>query len=521
MSTESNSSAKRDSENTSRNKHDGSIFSFDSIKPINRRGANLPKINPYYLPVEVDKNIVELELTKEDAQESKRKTKNKFSFLSLFKKRKSLALKTQKKLKARLKLSTLIVLVCLVVNGGFWGTIAAQEVKSKIDVLRLFSQGKYLVLFQNNAEMRPSGGFIGSFAVVEFNDYKVKNINFNTNIYKIDNNYTENHIVTPPEPLKDISNGRWAMHDANFAVDFPTAAQQVKWFYEQETSDRADGVIVVNASVIRDLLGKVGSIEMPDYKATVGYDNFFEELAQKVEKDYFTDDKSYKANEPKSILKDMMPIVFEKAMHQSKVELLKLAYKSLTEKQILFYSDNTNIEKAILDQNWGGKIMEANKDYLHINMANITGGKSSLSVKEKIDYRVKEDKSGRLLGELLVTRSHAGTGVFPDGTNHNWARVLVPAGSELSLIEIDGKDILDETKVSQEAGKTVFGFWLQTKPQTSTMLKINYLLPFDKNNYNLIIQKQPGNLGDNLTVSFGSNILFDGILDQDKEISVK
>lgn len=398
----------------------------------------------------------------------------------------------------------------------FLGFLGANATKAKLDFLNVFRSGKYIVLFQNNAELRPAGGFIGSFAVVEFSNYKIKNINFNSNIYKLDKAFTYENNIPPPEPMRTITD-QWALRDANFAVSFPESAEKVKWFYEKESGEKIDGVIAVNASVITDLLKITGPIEMPEYKTSINADNFYSELALKIEKTYFTDTENKQENEPKTILKDLMPQLIAKAYQQDKLALLALVYSNLTEKEIQFYSADSNTENAILEANWGGKINSSDSDYLAINNANIGGMKSSLFVKENVDYKVKQENN-ILISNLTITRSHAGNYIWPDGLNNNWTRVLVPDGSKLQKAELNGRDITKEIVVDSEAGKTTFGFWINTAPYTSNVIKLNYTLPIATNKYHLLLQKQSGTPGDEVSVNYKGNIIYSGIVDKDVDI---
>ena len=191
----------------------------------------------------------------------------------------------------------------------------------------------------------------------------------------------------------------------------------------------------------------------------------------------------------------------------------------------MFYSNNSEIEDGILAENWGGEVQRAPSDYLTINHTNLSdnskdksiGGKSSVSVNEGLNYKVTKD-AGLLIGNLTITRSHAGSSSWPDGTNFNWTRVLVPEGSLLKTATMDGKDISKEITEDVESGKTSFGFYTKTAPQTSTVVSLTYVLPISEHNYFLLIQKQSGNLGDNLEVTKDNKVLFNGILDTDKEI---
>ena len=418
--------------------------------------------------------------------------------------------------------------IIAVLGLAFFGAVGAHALKDKTDVLKMFKQGKYLVIFQNNSEMRPTGGFIGSFALITFSDYKIQKIDFNTNIYKLDDAFNATNVVKPPEPLAIVSHNNWAMRDANFAVDYPTTAQTIQWFYEKESGDKVDGVLAMNASVIQDLMKLTGPIDMPKYNATITSDNFFEELAQKIEKEYFYDSQTQVQNEPKTILKDMMPILMSRAFSLPKTQIIKFVNQEINQKQILLQANDTEMEKAILQNNWGGQVQASNSDYLAVNNANITdltmqkngGGKTSLKIKESINYKVDQTDGG-LVGNLSLTRSHIGSYAWPDGVNINWTRVLVPNGSTLVKAELNGKDIKDQIEVASESGKTTYGLWINTAPQTSNVLNLSYKLPITGSNYHLLVQKQPGNLGDSLQATFGTKVLFSGILNTDQDIKLE
>lgn len=404
----------------------------------------------------------------------------------------------------------LLLLLPILLAVSFWGV---KTVSAKLDLFKIFQSGRYLVLFQNNAELRPSGGFIGSFAVVEFSNYRIKNIDFNSNIYKLDKAYTADHNVPPPNPISTITD-RWALRDSNMAVSFPEAAEKVAWFYNQETNQTVDGVIALNASVLKDYLNLTGPIVLTDPAVTISKENIFTELTNQIEKQYYNVAENKQINEPKSILKSMMPEIFRRAQNQNKIDLGKFILNEIETKQIMFYANNKNVEAAILEQNWGGAISDFQGDYLHLNVANIGGAKSSLNVKQKIDYQV-ENQKGLLFSDLTVTRTHGGTGVWPDGKNISYVKVLVPQGAILKQATLDGKDYLKRIENGQEAGKDYFATWVIIAPGTSAVLHLNYLLPISANNYQLLVQKQSGNLGDEVKAIFGDKVLFNDILKKD------
>ena len=395
-------------------------------------------------------------------------------------------------------------------------------VKDNYNFIKLFNSGKYLIVFQNNSEMRATGGFIGSFAILEMDNGSFKNYYFDSNIYKRDNEFVKKYNIEPPDKVLAnlIGGNRWSMRDANWYVDYPTSAKQIAWFYEQEGGEPVDGIIAVNASFLAELLTVSGPIELPEQNVTITSDNFFDVVQNKVEKDYWNDPINRAINEPKSILKEIAPKIIKKIVDENKYnQAIDLVNRELKEKQILLYFYDDAKEKIARDNGWAGEVKDTNGDYLQVNNSNLGGLKSSLKVNEKIELNTSIN-SGGAINTLIVTRTHTGDGYWPDGENTNYMRILVPNGSELVSAKIDDVGCINDVIVKKEAGKTVFAIFVNTKPRSTRILSISYKLPksINENNYSLMLQKQPGNLGDDIKVIVNGTIKYSGYLNEDKEI---
>ncbi|MEK9152448.1 MAG: DUF4012 domain-containing protein, partial [Patescibacteria group bacterium] len=132
---------------------------------------------------------------------------------------------------------------------------------------------RYLTVFQNNAELRATGGFIGSFALLDVKKGEIKNIDMpGGGSYDLQGSLKSNYAA--PQPLRLI-NPRWQFQDANWSPDFATSAQTISWFYGKSGGPSVDGVIAINASFMEKLLEVTGPIEMPEYGKTVTSRNFF------------------------------------------------------------------------------------------------------------------------------------------------------------------------------------------------------------------------------------------------------
>ncbi len=402
--------------------------------------------------------------------------------------------------------ATVLLLACINI---FYITPSILNYVVKIyQPIPLLKDGRYLVLFQNNSELRSSGGFIGTFATVEIKNFEIKNINFNTNIYKLDNAFALSNYVEAPVRLKNFLKGKsWTLRDSNYDVSFTEAVEDINSFYEKESGDKVDGIVAVNAQVMVDLLKNIGPVKIDEEE--INADNFYEVTQFAVEKGYYQNQENWLENEPKTFLKKLYPEVIARALQQGRWHFSKLVLEEIQEKQIIFYFKNPTLQQLILEKNWGGQIADFEGDYLNITANNFSGNKSSLSVKQRVIYDVSDD-----LANLEITRSHRGTNVWPDGTNVSYLRILVPKGSVLVNIFINGRDIQNKTGVGEEAGKTVFAFDVGISPGELAVIKLQYRLPFS-NSREILVQKQPGTVDDFYEIKRNGSAYFTGILNAD------
>jgi len=371
---------------------------------------------------------------------------------------------------------------------------------------------KYLLLFQNNSELRPAGGFLGSFAVAGFRDGRFNSLDFQTNIYKLDKAFSAKTVITEPEELMYISNGL-AMRDSNYHYDFAEAMKKTLWFYEQESGNSADGVIALDTTLVTKLLEIVGPIKMPEYNLEVTADNFLKEVEYQVEIGYFDDPNNWSENEPKKILAEMMPKLVQEiftGLNDSgkQAKIISLFSESLSAKHLLFYSNDSSIQNYFEEKNYAGRIRGLEgADYLFLSQANIGGKKSSLNIEEIISQDIEIDELNNVSKTVSIKRLHHGSYDWPDGVNKTYNKLIVPTGAKIIDYQVvSGDDYpygeiknIEKSgyKTYEENGRTIIAFWQNTKPKEQSEIKISFKLSHSDdfiNNYRLMIQKQPGTL---------------------------
>ena len=372
---------------------------------------------------------------------------------------------------------------------------------------------KYLLLFQNNTEIRPTGGFVGTYGILTVRDAKIKDI-FIDSIYNPDGQISKN--IIPPLPLQKVTS-YLAMRDANWDPNFPDSAKNISNLYEIEGGFTPDGVIAFDTKPFIDLLDLVGPIKLEGYDVEMNKDNFISETQYKTSIDYNPADQN-----PKKFLSDFAPLLLEKTLslkEESQKKLFEILIKNIEEKHIQFFSSDNVIENIFTVLNAGGNIKDTSGDYFAYVNANIGGMKTNGEIEEKINHKVNINTDGSIIHKVEIKRRHNGSYNWPSGINYSYIRFYLPAGSKVLEIEnFEKEDSIKKDKisnmlylqenapkvkvsdldVSQEHNKTVVGIWQVIKPEEEIISSITYQLPFkidtrkSAEKYTLLIQKQAG-----------------------------
>ena len=397
---------------------------------------------------------------------------------------------------------------------------------------------RYLVVFQNNRELRATGGFIGSFARLDFSKGEVVAIDFpGGGAYDLEAGF-QKHLI-PPKPIS-ILNNEWHLWDANWWPDFPTSAEKIAWFFEQASGQTVDGILAINSDIMPGLLAITGPIDLPEYGVTVDVDNFYQVIQQHVEEDY---DKEL--NQPKKILASLYPLLIERLMADSNYQnLISVLTAALYNKDIqIAIFNNDDLSRHLATLGWDGAMKTNDKDYLSVISTNIAGGKSDASIFQTIDHVATVNESGEIFVTVKITKSHQAdpSDPFAYVNNVDFTRIYVPEGSILlsangfqppdealyaipadfqqqdadlqRISQYFGADENSGTMIGRELGKTVFANWMQVAPGQVTSAVVTYKLPFHLNlkriagtklldllgngdglidSYSLLVQKQSG-----------------------------
>lgn len=403
----------------------------------------------------------------------------------------------------------------------------------------------YLFLLQNNNELRPTGGFIGTYGILTLQDGEIKEFQTD-NVYNLDRS-TQPILKTPsPEPIvKYLEQANWSLRDSNWSPDFPTAAEQALYFYREENLILAEikkqggdikgdadviiqdtvpyvevnGVIAMTPEIIEELLKITGPIVVEGTQFTD--ENLQDELEYIVGKKYI--EMGVARAERKGVIKklaDELKLKLQTLPLQRVIDLLQLSYRSLDKKQVLIYSKDAELQKMIVERGWSGAVADAPGDYLFVIDSNLGSLKTDQYVERAIDYSLRW-QGNDLIAKVVINYQNNADFTWKSSRLRSYTRIYVPLGSE--LINNSGSMYNDKVRdperkpgqvdVSQEFNKTVYGAFISIEPHEKGALMFEYRLPeqvkaqIKNGGYVLLIQKQPG-VTHNLTLSlnFDKNI---------------
>ena len=378
--------------------------------------------------------------------------------------------------------------------------LATTLSKKAWELLGYRGEKNYLVLFQNSAEARAGGGFLGSLARLKLKDGGIESLEF-FDSYQFD---SAKKISAHPAfaHFRRVSNH--PLREGNVWASFPESAKNIANIFESAQDEEIEGILGMTLTFAKEILGTTGEISLPEFERTINAGNLFETTTQEVEQDFFPG-----TTKKKRFIQALGEALIDKLFSLGKESYAGIAqakWKSLKEKNLLVYFKNGELAQEFYNTSFDGHIISTQGDYLYVLDTSYATKINEVWLNRSVDYEVKNvNRNGALEATTTITWEHTGTDAWPSGTYVNLLRVLVPKGSNLKEATLNDKDYLSGILKTEEAGKTEFAAYLRVDPQTTSVLKLTYRLPLntqDLKTYSLAVQKQPGTVGDIFNFTF-------------------
>lgn len=372
----------------------------------------------------------------------------------------------------------------------------------------------YLVLFENNTELRPAGGFIGAYAVVRVsNGHPEILVVEGTEI--LDGRTPADWRPTPPAPITEhLGVDRWYVRDANWSPDFSASAKKILELYAGEQGPYAediDAVVAFTPTVLEAVLEHTGPVTVHGIEFTK--DNVIERLEYEVE--YGFKDKGITTKNRKYIIAPFfLSLIAEldDSIFLGHEVLLTLVGDMTKQKHIFAYSDDLALQHIFDSLGWDGRVpvLETGEDTLLWVDANLAALKTDHAVGRHLHYALQGKQGNRYLAKATMTYTHTGTFDWRTTRYLTYARVFAPKGAEFVSVQGKTRGGAPIATTAVESGMedelSWFGTFFSIEPGEQKSLSFLYLLPesvseaIDRGEYHLVVPKQLGTIAHRLTL---------------------
>lgn len=362
---------------------------------------------------------------------------------------------------------------------------------------------KILVVFQNSDEIRATGGFMGSYAIVDIQDGKIVEIVIE-DIYDADGQFEG--YVEAPKGVKEYlsSNQGLRLPNANWSPDFPSSSEQILQFFALGNRKNITTLIAVNLDYAKILLNIMGDVTLSDYNTIINSENINEVLRSRRSA-FFPGSRQKK--HLLSQLVTQLEIKFSDLDTDKKVELLKKTHQQIVLNNIQLYSVVDKVDHVFSKYNLRQEIeYQPDAEYLYLIESNVGINKANKEVFREVSINLKENIASiavkfinnnyppteSILTELIEQEE-------VNDSDHlgyiNYQRILVRPDWSLKSISYAGQNIeswneqIIKNKNDQEFKE--IGFLISLKEQSEESLILEFE-SVDTLKNKLYLQKQPG-----------------------------
>jgi hypothetical protein len=396
------------------------------------------------------------------------------------------------------------------------------------DLAGLNGPRHYLILVQNEDEIRPTGGFITAYGLVRVDNGRLTELRFEES--SAVDNLSGHAYPEPPAPLLTYMRSElWLFRDSNWSPDFPAAARQAAEFYEWGRGLQVDGVIAIDQRAVQLIVSALGPLPpLPGESQPITGENLIQLMRQS--RDQSLPQPWQRKDFIGQIAAALRARLDTGLKRDDLVKLAKAAREGLEERHILAYVRAPEAADLLARQGWDGALQPSDGDYLMVVDANLGFNKVNALVEATVQYDVDLTDLAQPQAEVRLAYRHPGQAegqacrmdpyaaegyrdLMEKNCYYNYVRVLVPQGSRLQSATrhpVAGEQLLSGQPSSGEPDiqadvdgtrKVSFGKFLVVPVGASTDSHFEYTLPVavvreegGLKHYRLFIQKQPGTM---------------------------
>lgn len=370
------------------------------------------------------------------------------------------------------------------------GTKVFKETISFLpDLLGVSERKRYLILFQNESELRSTGGWLTSYGVIGIEGGQIREL-FVDDIYNADGTLkVQNKTYIPPKSMINaLEITDWSFSLVNWYPDLLDTLSEAEPFIEDlGKGNKVDGLITIDVSLIQKLLERWNGIEVPGETQLITSENIYSKIFEMHTE--FTPGSTQKT----TFLANLANEIVKKLLTMNISELMGISdifEDSLNEKHLQATFKNKDAYNFFTNRNWANSL---NSKYNNAPIAidwNWGGNKANLYLNKNynLSATIKDIDTIDFAYSITVENSSSSE-VYPEGNYINYQRIYIP--SEATILRITGiKD--NEYTVYKESGFKVIGGWFNTPIESTNTLEVSYRIErgADSSNFPMVNQEQ-------------------------------
>lgn len=398
------------------------------------------------------------------------------------------------------------------------------------ELLGVDGRQRYLVLLQNPSEIRSTGGWLSSYAIVGIENGQIRQLDVD-DIYNADGLLvTQEKFFNAPKSMQDALDVKtWSFSTSNWSADFPQVANDAEFFVnESGKAVNIDGVIAIDVTMIQSLLEKWGGLDVPGETEIITSENLYSKIFE-IHTEFIPGSRqkaTFIANLSNATLQKLLS-----SDGEGWQELGEVLLKGLDEKHVLVYLENSNANGYIDVAGWSGRLKDEYKSSPVSVEWNWGANKANLFLTRNstVDIEILDEDQIKYTLTTSIENSSE-TDVYPEGNYINWHRVYVPENAQ--IVNTTGFEN-SQTDVYLEDGFKVVGGWFNVPLNSTNRLEVSYTVNRESGHYfpieiyentisfNLLMFKQPGMNNDkqSLTIAYPESWAVTNSADMNRSIN--
>jgi hypothetical protein len=252
-------------------------------------------------------------------------------------------------------------------------TIDSADVAAATAPAMLGANGirSYMITFENDAELRATGGLPGAFAIMKADHGKLTFTKFEPDDTLVDVKSGLN-LGADFNQTYDSADATGDYRDSNVSPNFAYAARIWLAEWKVKTGQQLDGALAIDPTALGYLLDVTGPATLPDGSTVTGSNVV--QLTQQTAYSKFTDGQN---GLRKLFLLDIARSVSTRLIsdHGTPTSLVRAAGKAASEHRLLIWSSDPKIENRLADTSIGGAVPVTSKSFALVALNNAGANK--------------------------------------------------------------------------------------------------------------------------------------------------